>query len=377
MNRPDASAAGAADAIEFRNGLLARFGLPPDASPQEIEVARDKLVAFLDAVPPSLRSWAAGELAVAHQTYALLRVTAGPAGDGTFDASDDTDDAAGQVPGFTGPAAVSAPADLDDLDEDDLDALHEPAAGTDRKPAGATAVAPTAAVKGQPGRVTASRRRPPGRPRAGNAPDPGRQARQNRRIQAFLVVALLAAIGFGVWSYGQRDSVPGITGQPTASPSATVNTAKVGELMQKLQTNPKDVDTLRQLGDTYLEGQDFKSAAEWEKKIIAIDAKNTTALVALGICNYNVGDIDGAVQQFKAAIAVNPKLIDAHFNLGFVYISQNKNDLAKAEWEQVVKIDPNSNEAKTVSTHLDSLDKTPAPSGSGQPTATPTASPSR
>ena len=43
-----------------------------------------------------------------------------------------------------------------------------------------------------------------------------------------------------------------------------------------------------------------------------------------------------------------------HYDLGYVYLSQKPADMAKmtAEWNKVVAIDPNSDMAKTVASHL-------------------------
>ena len=58
-----------------------------------------------------------------------------------------------------------------------------------------------------------------------------------------------------------------------------------------------------------------------------------------------------------------------HYDLGFLYMSQTPPDSAnmQAEWKKVVAIDPNSNFAKTVVTHLAS--STAAPTASATPSA--------
>ena len=67
-----------------------------------------------------------------------------------------------------------------------------------------------------------------------------------------------------------------------------------------------------------------------------------------------------------------------------MYLSLNPPDIAnvKLEWGKVIAIAPNSDVAKTVATHLASLDASPAPErrGAGQscatvPAASPAASP--
>jgi cytochrome c-type biogenesis protein CcmH/NrfG len=399
MSRRQASAAVAGDATEFATELRARFGLPPDATMQDIEVARDRVVAFLGSVPPSLRSWAAGELATVNQAFMLLSEMA--AGDGTGSTVDGDDGTAREQPGATstdadvedadvedgpakdGPAkeengsddaAEGTEAELDaaELDELGLDEDDMPEPGRrHRRPASVTAPAPPTRPGGKrpPARITAAGNRARRRARGRREPSVADHSWHNKVIVG-LLVALLIAIVWVVYEVG-KPSVPGIAGAPTAtaSPAPTVDQAKVAQLMSKLAANPKDVDALWQLGQAYMDGQDFKTAGDFERQILAIQPKNTRALVALGICEFNTGDLANAEKDWLAAVAVDPKLIDAHYNLGFLYLSQNKMDKVRAEWNKVVQIDPTSEYAKNVSTHLQSLNPSASPSGAATPAA--------
>ncbi len=76
------------------------------------------------------------------------------------------------------------------------------------------------------------------------------------------------------------------------------------------------------------------------------------------------------------ALAIDATNVEAHYDLGFMYLSKNPPDVAnvKLEWGEVIAIDPNSDLAKTVATHLKSLDASPAPSGAAPASAAPTSS---
>jgi tetratricopeptide (TPR) repeat protein len=183
-----------------------------------------------------------------------------------------------------------------------------------------------------------------------------------------------AAVVLGVYFMGRGPSVPGISGEVTDQPSASstgaaLDTAKVGTLMQAISANPKDIKSLQSLGDTYFAAGDYTTAAEWESKVLAIDPQNITALLSLGAAQYNQGDAASAEKQWLKVVAINPKQQEAHYDLGFLYLSQTPTDMAKvrAEWTKVIEIDPSSAIAKTVSTHMASLSSPsakPAPSAS-------------
>lgn len=186
---------------------------------------------------------------------------------------------------------------------------------------------------------------------------------------AWAIGAILLAVGAAFAVHSMTGStVPAMdAADPTTSASAapTLDAAKVSALMQKITTNPKDTDALGALADMYFQAGDYKNSAVFTKKILEVTPKAAGNWVNLGAAQFNQGDAKGAETSWLKAIALNPKLAEAHYDLGFLYLSSAKPDMAKvkAEWEKVVAIDPTSDIAKNVQTHLKSLESaSPAPS---------------
>ena len=310
MSGHSVSVGGRARATEVKQELLSRLGLRADASDQDVEVAHNGLVEFLELAPHDVRSWAAAQTADVDQAFALL---SGP----------DSDLAAtGQV------AAVAS------------DGLSEP------QPAAPPA--PTAPAA-------------PPAPASGLAPAAGKSLRT--KLMWVAVPVAVVAIVAGVFYAGRGSSVPGITGTPTASattaasggPTAVpVDPAKVAALMTKIGANPKDTASLQALGDIYFGALDYKSATTWEQKVLAIDPKNQVALLSLGAAEFNVGNNADAKTQWLIAAGLYPNVAEVHYDLGFLYMSQTPPDTVNmnAEWKKVVAIDPNSALAKSVTTHM-------------------------
>ena len=182
---------------------------------------------------------------------------------------------------------------------------------------------------------------------------------------------LIGGVAFGVHTMNSS-SIPGISGTPTtaASASASANAldmAKVGALMQKITANPKDSASLAQLSDIYFQAGDYKNSAVFSQKVLAITPKDDMAWVALGAAQFNQSQQADAKASWLKAVGINPKNAEAHYDLGFLYLSGDKPDnaAAKKEWAAVIAIDPKSDLAKTVQTHLASLNSaSPAPSAS-------------
>ncbi len=184
---------------------------------------------------------------------------------------------------------------------------------------------------------------------------------KRRWIAVGVVVAVLAAaVGIGIKVQNDR-AIPAFEGTPDPTTSASaapqLDTAAVGAAMKKLAANPKDGAALSDLAGLYFQAQDYKTSAEFSTKLLAVIPKDDQAMVNLGAAYFNLGKTADAEKNFKSAIAVNPKNAEAYYDLGFLYLSQSKPDMAKAKaaWQKVVEIDPKSDIAKNVSTHLKGL----------------------
>lgn len=309
MSRQTVSVGGRADTTEFRHELLGRLGLRASASDQDVEAAHNGLVEFLELAPHGVQSWAAARTTDVDEAFALL---SGPEED------------------------LVAPAQNATLAQDDLDE-------TPRSPAPAPLAPPSAPTSRKPRRT---------------------------QIVWALVPLLAAAVVFGVYYMGKADDVPGISGTPTnsettAAPgptSAPVDKVKVAALMKKITANPKDIASLQGLGDAYFAAADYKNAAVWEQKILDVDPKNQVALLSLGAAQFNQGNSAEAKKHWLVAAKLYPKNAEVHYDLGFLYMSQTPPDTVNrdAEWKKVIAIDPNSDLAKTVSSHIKAPDATPS-----------------
>jgi tetratricopeptide (TPR) repeat protein len=321
MSRQPVSVGGRADATEFRHELLGRLGLRADATEQDVEVAHNGLVDFLELAPHEVEAWAAARTTDVDEAFALL---SGPEKD------------------LTPPAAQAVATTEGGLDE------------TPQLPAVSTSalLAPPA------------------------PPAPGRGWPQRTQLIWAIVPLLVVGVVLAVYFMGKGSSVPGITGTPTnttttapsGEPSVVpADPAKVGALMQKITANPKDKASLQALGDIYFAAADYKNASVFEQKVLVVDPKNQVALLAGGAAQFNLGNAAAAKKQWLVAATLYPKSAEVHYDLGFLYMSATPPDSVNmnAEWKKVIAIDPNSALAKTVSQHI----KTPAPNATPTPSA--------
>jgi tetratricopeptide (TPR) repeat protein len=308
--------------------LLAQLGMSPGSSESEIESAHDEIIDFLRAAPASLRSWARLRTAEADEAYARLQAGPQAADPAAFDA--------GPAPG-------------------------QPAARRSRRSS-----QPIAEPGAEAAAVEAT-----GRPR---------NIRGGLRYALGGVVALaVVAIVVVVYNLG-APTVPAITGSPAPGASGGVDPAQVTALMTQLAANPKDTTTLQSLADLYYGAGDYTTALTWLGQLLAVDPQNVSALLGSGAASYNLGDLPSAETAWRKVLAIDSSNVEAHYDLGFMYLSEDPPDMAQVttEWNEVIALAPGSDIANTVATHLQSLAGSPAPSGaapSGAASAAPTGSP--
>lgn len=195
-----------------------------------------------------------------------------------------------------------------------------------------------------------------------------------RSLLAVGALAAAAVIGVVVYQSGKPSTgsaEPAATTPTTADPSTPqLDAAQVEGLMQKISANPDDVAALTALGDLYFQAGDYNTAGGWMAKVVAIEPENVKARLALGAAQFNLGNADAAEKQWRRVVALDPENVEAYYDLGFLYLSRKPPDTAraKAAWDKVIAIAPDSDVAKTVATHLQTLggSTTPATGGSAE-----------
>jgi cytochrome c-type biogenesis protein CcmH/NrfG len=377
--------------------LLARLGLDPSATPEDVSASHEAVSAYLAAAPRSLRTWARVQASGADEAYALLTdpaalsraVALGGAGarpavlpgePATPPARRDPPSPApvAVVPAVTAAAAAgAAPARVDEngrriVSDDEIDALlAEVTPGAHREIVGTAAerAASTVAVSGTP---RSSRL-------LGLLASP---AFRNVALVGATVAAIgiVVVLGFNAGNTRAGGIAAGVTPAPSAAASTPVlDQAAVAALMVKIQANPKDADSLMALGDAYYRTGDFKTAGDWFAKVTAVEPTNVRGFLALGATAFNQGDPATAETAWKQAVTIDEKNVEAHYDLGFLYLNRQPADMVgvQREWTRVVQLAPDSDIAKTVKAHLDALAsfKPASPAASGAPATSPAASP--
>lgn len=194
----------------------------------------------------------------------------------------------------------------------------------------------------------------------------GSNVRLRRTVTGVVTVFAAVAVVVGVYDMGsgKKDSSTqsaGASKGPSLSPGDQV---RIAQLMKKLKDDPNDAKTLVAIGNVFFNARDFNGAGGWMKRALAAEPSNVEARLALGASEFNLNDVPDARRDWLRVIAADPKNVEAYYDLGFLYVSEDPPDMAntKKMWGKVVELDPDSQVAKSVSTHLAGLEKAEAAS---------------
>jgi choline-sulfatase len=114
-------------------------------------------------------------------------------------------------------------------------------------------------------------------------------------------------------------------------------------LLQSLRDKLPDVSDIRvSLGLNEERTSDFARAAREFEAAIQQAPSDAEPHFGLGFCQFRLGQLDDAIQQFKAALALEPWYTRADEALAEIYTRKNDYRQARAYLNQLLSIDPNS-----------------------------------
>lgn len=152
---------------------------------------------------------------------------------------------------------------------------------------------------------------------------------------------------------GMPAGMPANAQEPTAAQMKQMADKQAEPLLAALKANPKDFETLSQLGNIYYDTRNYQIAADYYGKALEINPNNANVRTDMGTAYFQMGDADRAIKEFETALKSDPRHAQTMFNLGIVKW-QGKADVpgAVAEWEHLLKTVPNYPERDKVERYI-------------------------
>lgn len=145
------------------------------------------------------------------------------------------------------------------------------------------------------------------------------------------VIGLIIAVTYAALSSG----TPSIVAPPTV-PTET-ETAPV--------LNPPpgaDLSEWITMGNLQMDENRFRDAIRLYTHVIERDSQAVDVWVDRGGCRHALGDMNGALADFRAALVIAPLHQIAHFNMGITYYSGGMPDSAAIWWRRLLLFAPES-----------------------------------
>lgn len=319
---------------------FALLGVDEDVNQEELEARYQELADLFasPAIPAHLKEWARRQAALVDEAYAVLS---------------DSERRAAIRREREAPAAAPA-----------AQAAGEP-----------DQAQPPPAADAEPAEERPERAKPRARAERVSPPPPGiSDALLGRRLQPLIVGVLLGLVvlgaillgRYGIGGGGGEGEAPAVAEETDAL--ATLDSERVAQLEEAAKQDPDNSEVLFELGETYFQAGEWRSAIDWFTRFLALDPNNIHAQTDIGTSHFNLGEPDEAEAAWLAVLETDPNDVQAHYNLGFVYANAEPQDIPAAvkEWKIVVRLAPDSELAAIAQAHLDGM-------ADGAGTATPPA----
>lgn len=98
-------------------------------------------------------------------------------------------------------------------------------------------------------------------------------------------------------------------------------------------------------GVAYMEADHLQEAQQDFKKAVALNPKYPDGYLNIGILNYKKKRIDDALQSYNTAIALKPGYFDAYLNRGFTFLQTGRYVEALSDFEHALKLRPRNADA--------------------------------
>jgi tetratricopeptide (TPR) repeat protein len=140
--------------------------------------------------------------------------------------------------------------------------------------------------------------------------------------------------------------------QKAASAGAPPNHEESAQVLANL---PDDYGTLVQIGNQFMDQQNFPLAAEIYRRALAIDGSSPNLRTDFGACLHSMGLDDRALIEFRQVVTDHPDHAISRFNMGIVFNGIGQPDSAAYYWRKFVEMAPDSPMAEAAQNFLNQL----------------------
>ena len=188
-------------------------------------------------------------------------------------------------------------------------------------------------------------------------------------MQAYVLAAFCLVLGVAL-GYLFRGSASPAAAQAAPSTTATTQqgtdphqqqsadvqaalTQAAAPLLEAVNGNPNDYESLVKLGNVFYDGQQFPNAIQYYERALALHPENPDVRTDMGTAYWYTGNADKAVAAMETSLKYRPGHPQTLFNLGWVRW-QGKGDAKGAveAWQQLLKANPDYPQKQQVEQYI-------------------------
>lgn len=122
-----------------------------------------------------------------------------------------------------------------------------------------------------------------------------------------------------------------------------------------LEKDAKNTKALISIGNSYSNMNQAEKAIEWYNKIEISKIDDAVVLYNIGIFHFNAGSTKDAIHFLKRSTEVQEDFLDGWYQLGMAYMGAGDNKAAIVSFENYLKYDTESEQAKQVAEILQAI----------------------
>jgi cytochrome c-type biogenesis protein CcmH/NrfG len=140
--------------------------------------------------------------------------------------------------------------------------------------------------------------------------------------------------------------------QPSAEAQAMVEQS-AAPLLEAVNKNPNDFDSLVKLGNVFYDGQQFANAIQYYERALAIQPENVDVRTDMGTAYWYSGNADKALSELQTSLKYKPGHPQTLFNLGWVRWQGKADPKGAIEaWQQLLKANPDYPQKEQVEKYI-------------------------
>jgi Flp pilus assembly protein TadD len=130
---------------------------------------------------------------------------------------------------------------------------------------------------------------------------------------------------------------------------------EVKALQGELEKNPDHLPILMRLAQVSRDSGKLNDSIRYLRDAAAQNPKSIEANLELGRALFESGDVTGAIQATQRVLELDPRHVDALYNLGAIYGNLSQDNRAREYWEKLVSIAPDSESGRRAKENLPKL----------------------